>query len=69
MDELHAASAAYLRKHNPRILTPCPPPVPLVPGTRCRICRTPITAEGDQFEVEVLLADGRCLDCYAAEAA
>lgn len=69
MDDMHATIAAYLRKHNPRVITPCPPPVPLLDVPRCRKCRAAITAEGDQFEIAVLLTDGRCVDCYMAEAA
>ena len=69
MDDLHAAIAAYLRRHKASDITPCPPPVPLLDVPRCRKCRAAITAEGDQFEIAVLLADGRCIDCYIAEAA
>jgi len=69
VDKLHAAIAAHLRKHNPRVITSCPPPMPLLDAPRCRRCRTPITAEGDQFAIAVLIAAGRCLDCYLNEAA
>ena len=68
MEDLHAAIAAHLRRHNSRYLKPCPPPVPLLDVPRCRRCRAAITAEGDQFEIAVLLADGRCVDCHMAEA-
>ncbi len=35
VDELHAAIAAHLRRTNRRLLTACPPPVPLS-ALRCR---------------------------------
>lgn len=69
MEELHASIAAHLRRHNPRYPKPCPSLVPLLDAPRCRTCSVAITAEGDQFELVVLLADGRCVDCYMAEAA
>jgi hypothetical protein len=68
-NDLHAAIAAYLRKHNPRILTPCPPPVPLLTAPRCARCRQEITAVGEQFAVAILVAARRCFDCFTVEAA
>jgi len=68
MEQLHAAIAAYLREHNPRILTPCPHPVPLA-QSRCRSCGLPI---GEGFEpgaLGALIAARRCLGCYLREAA
>jgi hypothetical protein len=69
VDELHTAIAAYLRRHNPRLLLACPAPVPLLDVPRCRICKTPISAEGELFAIAVLLAARRCVDCYLREAA
>lgn len=68
MDELHAAIAAYLRRHNPRVIKPCPPPVPLA-AVRCRSCGRPIATEAEPGSLGYLLAARRCVDCYLREAA
>lgn len=70
MDELHAAIAAYLRRQNPRRLAPRPPPVPFVPGPRCRDCGARIVSPiGELFALAPLVAARRCLDCYLWAAA
>lgn len=68
MEELHAAIARYLREHNPRILTPCPPPV-LLSQARCRSCGQPIGAGADPGALGSLIAARRCIGCYLREAA
>ena len=68
MEELHAAIACYLREHNPRLLTPCPPPVPLA-QVRCRSCGQPIGAGAEPGALGSLIAARRCLGCYLREAA
>lgn len=68
MEELHAAIGDYLREHNPRILAPCPPPVPLA-SMRCRSCGQPIMAEAEPGTLGYLLAARCCLGCYLREAA
>ncbi len=68
MEELHAAIAAYLRRHNRRILTPYPPPVPLEQA-RCRSCGVPIGAGAEPGALGYLLAARRCLGCYLRAAA
>jgi hypothetical protein len=69
VEELHAAITAYLRRHNPRYVTPCPPPVPFLPGPRCRDCGARIVAEGEPFALAQLVAARRCVHCYLREAA
>ena len=69
MDDLHDLIAAYLRKHNPHVITPYPPPVPFVPGPRCRSCGRPIAAEAEPGTLGYLLAARRCIGCYLEEAA
>jgi hypothetical protein len=68
VEELHTAIADYLREHNPRILTPCPPPVAL-DLVRCRSCGQPIMAEAEPGTLGYLLAARCCLGCYLREAA
>ena len=65
-NDLHAAIAAYLRKHNPRVITPCPPPVPLLDVPRCRYCGKPITTGDDAFNVEQMRAARACVDHFAS---
>ncbi len=70
MDELHAAVAAHLRRQNPRLLTPCPPPVPFVPGPRCRDCGARIVSPtGGLLALAQLVAARRGVDYYVREAA
>lgn len=68
MDDLFAAIAAHLRRHNARLR---PAPVERVwlealrPLARCRLCQAAIVAgEGDAPAYAALLAAGRCLACY-----
>lgn len=78
MDDLFAAIAAHLRRHNRRLLTPCPPPVPLAgkeaiiagiwgdarPQVYCRYCGRPIWSGEGLFEVDKLWEDRSCVDHY-----
>ncbi len=68
MEQLHAAVGAGRRRRNPRILTPCPPPVPLAQA-RCRSCGQPIGAGVEPGALGALIAARRCLGCYLREAA
>jgi hypothetical protein len=63
MDELHAAIAVYLREHNTRILTPCPPPVPYTEVPRCRRCGWPILTGAGVFPSARLRTAGMCAHC------
>ena len=69
-EELHAAIAAHLRRHNPRAIALSAPPVPLA-LTPCKSCGRPIMAggPGDLGGFGLLLAAYRCLDCFLREAA
>lgn len=68
MEELHATIAAYLRRQNPRILAPCPPPIPLA-QVGCRSCGQPIGAGAEPGALGTLIAARRCLGCYLREIA
>jgi len=64
VDDLHDVIATYLRKHNPRYLTRCPAPVPLLDVPRCPYCGKPI-AEGDEaIDVELMRQARACVDHY-----
>jgi len=65
VDDLHAAIAAYLRRHNPHLLTPSPPPVSLLDVPRCRYCGKPIAQGNDAFDVEQMRAARACVDHFA----
>jgi len=67
MDELHVAIADCLRRHNLRILTPCPPPIPLA-QVRCRSCGQPIGEGSEPGALGSLIAARRCIGCYLREA-
>jgi len=57
-----------LRRHNPRILAPCPPPAPPAQA-RCRSCGVPIGAGAEPGALGSLIAARRCIGCYLREAA
>ena len=61
MDDLFAAIADHLRAHNPRLPTPCPPPL-----ARRRSCGGPIAATVDIRALGPLLRARQCPDCYLA---
>ncbi len=65
MHELHVATTAHLRRHNPRYLTPSPPPVPLLDVPHCRYCGKAITAGDDAFDVEQMRAARACVNHFA----
>jgi len=63
-DDLHAAIANYLRRHNRRILAPCPPPVPLA-SVRCQVCGHPVDDDGGLFNLADMQLRRQCERHYA----
>ncbi len=68
MDDLHDQIAVYLRRHNRRLLTPCPPSVAL-DVVRCRSCGQAIGEGADPGALGPLIAARRCFSCYLREIA
>jgi hypothetical protein len=75
MDDLFAAIAVHLRRHNRRLERAPVERVwqetmrPLAPAPGCQCCGRAIMAGADPLTIGYLLRARRCLDCYMREAA